>query len=93
MSPLEYDPNIYLTFDRYTTTWSFSDANLGFNATNNSMPLTCDDAKYGYVPVKSLEYYTYVFYLPERSYSVGHMFDGIEKMLSSPGVSSHGDKV
>ena len=93
VSPLEYDPNIYLTFDPYTTTWSFSDANLGFNASNSSLLLICDDAKYGYVPVKSLEYYTYIFYLPERSYSVDHMFDGIENMLSSQGVSSYGDKV
>ena len=90
MSPLEYDPNIYLTFNRYTTVLRFSDANLGFNADG---PLICDDASYGYVPVKSLDYYTYIYYLPERSYAVSHMFDGIEKMLSSSGVISHGDKV
>ena len=94
VSTLEYDPNIYLTFNRYTTMWRFSDANLGFNASvNDSAPLICDDAKYGYVPVKTVDYYTYIYYLPERSYSVSHLFDGIEKMLSSSEVISHGDKV
>ena len=94
VSPLEYDANIYLTFNRYTTVWKFSDANLGFNAANDSGPLICDNAySNGCVPVKSLDYYTYIYYLPERSYAVSHMFDGIEKMLSSSGVTSHGDKV
>lgn len=89
INPLEDDPNIYLAFNEYTTWWNFTDANLGFN---NSTPPICDDAKYGYVPVKELEYYTYIYYLPERSYSVSHMFVGIEKMLSASGVTSHGDK-
>ena len=93
MSPLQYDPNIYLTFNRYTTTWSFSDANLGFDAAIDPDPLICDAANYSYVPVKSLEYYTYIYYLPERSYSVSYMFDGIEKMFYSSAVISHGDKV
>ena len=93
MTPLEYDPNIYLSYNDYTTSWSFNDGNQGFNASNYSTLLICDDAWYGNVPVKSLEYYTYIHYLPERSYSLSDMFDGIEKMLSSSGVTNHGDKV
>ena len=93
VTPLEYDPNIYLSYDEYTTRWSFTDANLGFNADDPSSLLICDAAIYGYVPVKCLEYYTYIYYLPERSYSQSDMFDGIEKMLSSSRVTDHGDKV
>ena len=93
MSPLEYDPNLYLTFNEYTTTWNFSDANRGFDASvNNSMPPICD-ALNKTVPVKDLQYFTYIYYLPERSYSLSHMFHGIEKMLSSSQVASNGDKV
>lgn len=92
--PLEDDPNIYLAFNEYTTWWNFTDANLGFDNSNNPTLPICDEVTNdGYVPVKELEYYTYIYYLPERSYSVSHMFVGIEKMLSASGVTSHGDKV
>ncbi|XP_065909123.1 transmembrane 7 superfamily member 3-like isoform X2 [Dysidea avara] len=94
VSQLEYDPNLYLTYTRYTSTWNFSDADQGFSSSSyHSAPPTCDDANESrYPPVRNLEYFAYAYFLPERSYSQSEMFSGIEKMLSSDGVTSHSKK-
>jgi len=95
VSQLEYDPNLYLTYTQYTSTWNFSDANQGFSpASHHPDPPTCDSAnKSRYPPVRNLEYFTYAYFLPERSYSLSDMFGGIEKMLSSDRVTSQSKKV
>ena len=95
VSQLEYDPNLYLTHTQYTSTWNFSDANQGFSpASHHPAPPTCDDAnKSRYPPIRNLEYFTYAYFLPERSYSLSDMFAGIEKMLSSDRVNSQSKKV
>ena len=95
MSQLEYDPNLYLSYTQYTSTWNFSDANQGFSpSSSHPAPPICDESvEYRYPPVRNLEYYIYAYFLPERSYSLSDMFDGVKKMLSSDGVISQSKKV